>query len=67
MSESEEKQLISVSALIRDAGYDPYAQLYGYVQTGDSIYITRKGNARNIIKTIPKKSIEEYIKKHELG
>ena len=67
MSESEEKQLISVFALIKDAGYDPYAQLYGYVQTGDSIYITRKGNARNIIESIQKKSIEEYLKKHELG
>lgn len=67
MSENEEKQLISVSALIREAGYDPYAQLYGYVQTGDPIYITRKGNARNIIESIQKKSIEEYLKKHELG
>ena len=36
---------------LKDAGYDPYMQLYGYLETGDDTYyfITRKGNAREEI------------------
>lgn len=38
-----------VEQSIREAGYVPYDQLYGNVQTGNSLYITRKNNARQII------------------
>lgn len=34
---------------LKDAGYDPYMQLYGYLETNDDTYITRKCNARDEI------------------
>lgn len=36
---------------MKDDVYDPYMQLYGYLETGDDTYyfITRKGNAREEI------------------
>ena len=49
-----------VSALT-NAGYDPYAQLTGYLQTGDETFITRKGNARELIKTLDRGKIERYV------
>ena len=47
--------------LLRDKGYDPYAQLYGYLKTGDDIYITRKGNARELVKTLDKDELRRYL------
>ena len=35
-----------VESAIQDAGYVPYDQLYGFLLTGNSAYITRKDNAR---------------------
>lgn len=49
-----------VSALT-NAGYDPYAQLTGYLQTGDETFITRNGNARELIKTLDRGKIERYV------
>ena len=46
---------------LTNAGYDPYAQLTGYLQTGDETFITRNGNARAIIKTLDIKQISKYI------
>lgn len=51
-----------IQALL-DAGYDPYAQLYGYVDTGDPIYITRRGNAREMIQKLDKDDIARYVEK----
>ena len=47
--------------LLRDEGYDPYAQLYGYLKTGQDIYITRKGNARELVKTLDKDELQRYL------
>lgn len=44
-----------------NAGYDPYAQLTGYLQTGDETFITRNENARELIKTLDKGKIEQYV------
>ena len=35
----------TVSEALSDAGHDPHAQLTGYLQSGDTTFITRKGNA----------------------
>lgn len=45
---------------LKDAGYDPYTQLYGYVETGDDTYITRKGNARDKIGDLDRKLVWEF-------
>lgn len=52
-----------IVASIREAGLKPYDQLYGYVETGDPIYITRRGNARELIQKLSKEDIARYIKK----
>ena len=50
-----------IVASIRSAGYEPYDQLYGYLKTGDETYITRTGDARNLIKTIDQERVRGYI------
>ena len=45
-----------------NAGYNPYEQLWGYVATGNESYITRQGNAREIIKEIDIELIKNYLK-----
>ena len=46
---------------IRSAGYEPYDQLYGYLKTGDETYITRTGDARNLIKTLDRGKLQVYV------
>ena len=58
-----------VEALV-GAGYDPIAQLTGYLQTGDDTFITRTGDARGIIRLLDKEQIAAYVennKPHEGG
>ena len=49
-----------VVALIR-AGYEPLNQLEGYLESGDSSYITRQNGARDIIEKIDKKEIRRFL------
>lgn len=58
-----EKQIAFVVTALSDAGYDPYAQLSGYLQTGDETFITRNGNARAIIKTLVTEQIALFVSK----
>ncbi len=46
---------------IRDAGYDPYAQLTGYIRTHDHRYITRSGNARVLIAELDMHKVKQYV------
>ena len=48
---------------IEKTGMDPYDQLYGYLTTGNDMYITRTGNARALIKTLEWEQVWEYVKK----
>ena len=48
---------------ISDAGFDPFSQLYGYLTTGKEEYITRTGNARELIKTLNWQQVYDYVKK----
>jgi hypothetical protein len=45
---------------LKDAGYDPYMQLYGYLETGDDTYITRKGNARDEIGELDREMVRKF-------
>ena len=60
--ENDIKQRIEhiVSAL-REAGYDPYEQLYAYLHTGNDAYITRKGDARSLVGEVDREQILDYI------
>jgi len=59
-----EKQIAVVVSALSNAGYDPYAQLTGYLQTGDETFITRNGNARELIKTLDRDKVERYVINH---
>ena len=48
---------------IKEAGYEPYDQLYGYVSTGKEEFITRKGNAREKVKKLNWLALKEYVEK----
>ena len=56
------EQTISVIVdAIKEAGYDPYVQLVGYLKTGQDYYITRNKNARPLIKNIEKNELQRYL------
>lgn len=46
---------------LKDAGHDPYMQLYGYLETGDNSYITRKDNARDEIDELDREMVREFM------
>ena len=50
-----------IVASIRSAGYEPYDQLYGYLKTGDETYIARTGDTRNLIKTLDRNRLQEFV------
>ena len=60
-----ESTMEEIVAAIRDAGFEPYDQLYGYVTKGKEEYITRKCNAREKIKRLNWLAIKEYVEKME--
>ena len=55
----------SIVSSIEEKGMDPYDQLYGYLTTGKEEYITRTGNARELIKTLETDRVWDYVK--EIG
>lgn len=61
MENNFEQMMEHIVASIRNAGYEPYHQLYGYLKTGDDTYITRTGDARTIIKELDREQLEQYI------
>ena len=46
---------------IQDAGYVPYDQLTAFLKTGDDRYITRRDNARNLIRKVDQKELRKYL------
>ena len=46
---------------LKERGYDPYAQLYGYLKENEPTYITSHKGARQLIQTLDKKQVEQYI------
>lgn len=64
MKDKFEETIDYVLTVLKDAGYDPYEQLYGYLNTGNKSYITRKGNARGIVTVLDREQIWNYIEPH---
>ena len=50
-----------IVAAIRTAGYDPYSQLTGFLRTHDDRYITRTGNARELVKELDRGKLKQYV------
>ena len=63
MKDKFEETIDYVVSVLREAGYNPYEQLYGYVSTGNEAYITRKGNARDMILKLDKVQLMQYVSK----
>ena len=55
----------SIVSSIEEKGMDPYDQLYGYLTTGKEEYITRTGNARELIKTLEWDRMWDYVKQQK--
>lgn len=53
-----------IVSVLHEAGYEPYDQLYAYLQTGNNTYITRKGNARNLVTELDRKQMWDYIESY---
>lgn len=54
-------QINVVMEAIRRAGYSPYAQLVGYVTTGELAYITRTNGARALASRMNRDKIRRYL------
>ena len=55
----------SIISSIKRSGHDPYAQIYGYLTSGNDMYITRTGNARELIKQVDSALLWEYVREME--
>lgn len=56
-----EKTMDIITSAISDAGYDVREQLTGFLLTGDPTYITRRNDARTLIKTVDTELLHRYI------
>ena len=52
----------NIVSAMKEAGYEPFEQLVGYVKNGDLAYITRKNDARMLIQNFSREQIIKYIK-----
>lgn len=55
-------EMAKATAAMKAAGYDPYAQLTGYVRTGNVRYITREGNARDMVAQMDLEKIKAFLR-----
>ena len=54
----------SIISSIKKSGHAPYAQIYGCLTSGNDVYITRTGNARELIKQLDKAQLLAYVKRY---
>lgn len=62
MTKSAQTAIDRISQSIRDAGYDPYPQLYGFLMTGNDRFVTRTGRARERIRLVDRSDLECYLR-----
>ena len=55
------KKMEDIVAAIREAGLDPYAQLSGYLRTGNDAYITQRHDAWAKITGMDTARIRQYL------
>ena len=51
-----------IIAALKEKGYDPYAQLTGYVTKKEPTYITSHKGARQLIVTLDMDRVKRYVK-----
>ena len=63
MEKNENALMERIETAIRDAGYVPYDQLTAFLKTGDDRYITRRDNARLLIREVDQKDLQKYLRR----
>ena len=62
----DERQFIAamdhIVVALRERGYDPYAQLTGYVTENEPTYITSHKGARQLIVTLDMERVKRFVK-----
>ena len=56
-----EAAMESIVAALKERGYDPYAQLYGYITENEPTYITSHNGARALIQTLNFDKVKRYV------
>ncbi|NLV91818.1 MAG: IreB family regulatory phosphoprotein [Firmicutes bacterium] len=46
---------------LQEKGYDPVSQLVGFLLTGDPTYITSHMGARDVVRTVERDEVVEYL------
>lgn len=65
MDEREAKEIMDqVVFALRKAGYNPKAQIQGYLAYDDENCITKRDNARGYIQLVEKEYVEKYVDKY---
>lgn len=59
--EKNQQVLDYIVKCIKATGNDPQIQIRGYVVSGNECYITRKGDARRLIKSLEASYLERYV------
>jgi len=61
----EDKGFVEIMELIvsalKERGYDPYSQIYGYLKENDPLYITSYNGARELIQKMDNERIALYL------
>ncbi len=53
----------SIVAALKERGYDPYTQLYGYISEKEPFYITSHNDARTLIQELDFDRVKQYVAK----
>ena len=56
-----EATMMKIIDALKKKGYEPYDQIIGYLETGESNYITRSDRARDMIQALDKTRIRRFI------
>lgn len=62
MNQEFDSKITVIVTALEKAGYDPYAQLTGFIRTHDTRYITRSDNARALIMDLDLNLLKSYVK-----
>ena len=52
----------TIVASLKERGYDPYAQLTGYVSENEPTYITSHRGARQLIATLDMDQVKRFVR-----
>ena len=52
----------TIVAALKERGYDPYAQLTGYITENEPTYITSHKGARQLIVTLDMDRVKRFVK-----